>query len=148
MFYNNRQTHNVSGESEDDLLCLSTLHYILWNFFWDNSPYAIQLFRIQKKLIRIMMGLKKKDSCKNSFKDMKILTLWCQYIYSLMQYVVNNEDLITRNNEVHNKVPCRILTYFSQVSLKRAYYSGINIYNHLPKKLNSYPVPKNLMGLP
>jgi hypothetical protein len=56
--------------------------------FWGNSPYSIKLFRIQKKAIRIIMALKKRDSCRDSFKEMKILPLCSQYIHSLMQYVV------------------------------------------------------------
>ena len=48
--------------------------------FWGNSPYSIKLFRIQKKVVRIMMGLKKRDSCRDSFKEMKILPLCSQNI--------------------------------------------------------------------
>jgi hypothetical protein len=70
--------------------------------FWGNSSYTIKLFRIQKNVTRIMMGLKKRDSCRDSFKEMKILLLYSQYIYSLMQYTVNNIHLFTRNTEVHN----------------------------------------------
>jgi hypothetical protein len=49
------------------------------------------------------MSLKKKHSCRDSFKEVKIWPLCCQYIYSLMQYVDNNRDLFTSNTEVHNK---------------------------------------------
>jgi uncharacterized protein YeeX (DUF496 family) len=56
--------------------------------FWGRSLYAIKLFRIQKKVVRIIMGLKK--SLRDSFKAMTILAMCSQYIYSLMQYVVNN----------------------------------------------------------
>jgi hypothetical protein len=69
--------------------------------FWGNSSYTIKLFRIQK-IMRIMMGLKKRDSCRDSFKEIKILPLCSQYIYSLMQYIVNNMHFFTRNTEVHN----------------------------------------------
>jgi hypothetical protein len=69
--------------------------------FRGNSSYTIKLFRIQKNVIRIMMGLKKRDSCRDSFKEMKILPLCSQYIYSLMQYIINNIHLFTRNTEVH-----------------------------------------------
>jgi hypothetical protein len=62
--------------------------------FWGNSPYSVKHFRIQKKVVRIMMGLKKRDSCRASFKEMKILPLCSQYIYSLMQYVINNRHLL------------------------------------------------------
>jgi hypothetical protein len=36
--------------------------------FWGNSSYTIKVFKIQKKVIRIIMGLKKYDSCRNSLK--------------------------------------------------------------------------------
>jgi hypothetical protein len=108
--------------------------------FWGNSSYTIKLFRIRKKVVRIMMGLKKKDSCRDSFKEMKILPLCSQYIYSLMQYIVNNIHLFTRNTEVHN-IDTRqninlfpLSTSFTKVQ-KGAYYSGIKIYNHLPWEL-------------
>jgi hypothetical protein len=49
------------------------------------------------------MGLKKRDSCRDSFREMKILPLCSsQYIYTLMQYIVNNIHLFTKNSEVHN----------------------------------------------
>jgi hypothetical protein len=87
-----------------------------------------------------MLGLKKKDSCRDTFIELKILPLCCQYIYSLTQYVVNNRDLFTRNNEVHNKGTRQNINLFPpSISFskvyKGAYYSGIKIYNYLPEKL-------------
>jgi hypothetical protein len=37
-----------------------------------------------------MMVMTIEESCRGSFKEMKIVPLRCQYIYSLMRYVVNN----------------------------------------------------------
>jgi hypothetical protein len=48
--------------------------------FWGNSSYTIKVFRIQKKVIRIIVGLKKYDSCRNSFKEINILPLCSQCI--------------------------------------------------------------------
>jgi hypothetical protein len=36
----------------------SIMTYVI--IFWGNSPYSIKLFRIQEKVVRIMMGLKKR----------------------------------------------------------------------------------------
>jgi hypothetical protein len=71
--------------------------------FWGNSPYSIKDFMMKKKVGRLMMGLKKRDSCRDSFKEMTILPLYSQYIYSLMQYVVNNIHLFTRNSDIHKQ---------------------------------------------
>lgn len=78
--------------------------------FWGNSSYTIKLFRIQKNVIRIMLGLKKRDSCRDSFKEMKIVPLYSQYIYSLMQHTIDNIHLFTRNTEVHN-VQCTFCNF-------------------------------------
>jgi hypothetical protein len=107
---------------------------------WGNSSYTIKNFRIQKKIIRIMLSLKKRDSCRDWFNEMKILPLCPQYIYSLMLYIINNIHLFVRNAEVHNintrqKVNLFPLsTSFTKVQ-KGAYYLGVKIYNHLPREL-------------
>jgi hypothetical protein len=53
---------------------------IYGTIFWVNSPYSVKLFRIQKRVIEIIKGLKSRDS----FQEMKILPLCSQYVYSLM----------------------------------------------------------------
>jgi hypothetical protein len=41
--------------------------------FWGNSSYSLRIFRIQKRIIRIMYGLRPTDSCRNTFKVLRIL---------------------------------------------------------------------------
>ena len=43
--------------------------------FWGISPDSIKIFRLQKKIIRIMMGCRSKDSCRKLFFNLEILTL-------------------------------------------------------------------------
>jgi hypothetical protein len=47
----------------------------------DNSNYKI--FRIQKRVIRSMVGVNSRTSCKQLFKEIKILMLTSLYIYIL-----------------------------------------------------------------
>jgi hypothetical protein len=120
--------------------------------FWGNSSYTIKVFKIQKKVIRIIMGLKKYDSCRNSFKEMKILSLCSQYIYSLMQYVVNNTHSFIRNTEAHDIGTRQNINLFPpNISLTRVqkgvYYSGIKIYNHLPTELKQLSNDQKSFGL-
>jgi hypothetical protein len=108
--------------------------------FGGNSSYTVKLFRIQKNVIGIMMGLKERDSCRDSFKEMEIFPLCSQYIYSLMLHTVNNINLFTRNTEVHNIDTRQNINLFlpstsSTKVQKGAHYSGIKIYNHLPREL-------------
>jgi hypothetical protein len=95
------------------------------------------------------MGLKKGDSCRESFREMKILPLCSQYIFSLMLCVVNNRHVFTKNSEIHdidtrkNNNLYLPVTSLTKVQ-KGAYFSGINIYNHLPatiKELSNQQKP-------
>jgi hypothetical protein len=68
--------------------------------FWGNSSFSMQIFRIQKKVIRVMSGLRPRDSCKEAFKDWGILPLQSQYIFSLL-FVVNNMGFYHSTSQIH-----------------------------------------------
>jgi hypothetical protein len=42
--------------------------------FWGNS-FSIHIFRTQKRIIRVMSGLRPRDSCREAFRDWEILPL-------------------------------------------------------------------------
>jgi hypothetical protein len=50
--------------------------------FWSKSPSAKKVFLIQKKIIRIITNTRPRDSCREIFKNMEIMTLYSQYIYT------------------------------------------------------------------
>jgi hypothetical protein len=74
---------------------------------WGNSSEAKKIFLLQKKVIRIIMGMKHRESCRPSFKKIKILTLTSQYILSLMTLTANNLECFTFNYTIHNKLTRR-----------------------------------------
>ena len=99
--------------------------------FWGSFSYANKVFILQKKIIRIITNTRPRDSCREVFKSMEILTLYSQYIYSLVLYTINNKHLFD-TNEIHkcktrnnNNLHCPIanLSKFSN----RAYISGIKV---------------------
>jgi hypothetical protein len=49
--------------------------------FWGNSFDIKKVFTLQKKIVRIMMGVKSHNSCRGLFKRLQILTCCCEYIY-------------------------------------------------------------------
>jgi len=51
--------------------------------FWGNSYYSNIIFRLQKRIIRIIVGIRGRDSSREHFKKLKILHLQSQYILSL-----------------------------------------------------------------
>jgi hypothetical protein len=48
--------------------------------FWENSTNSRKVFTIQKKIIRIMAGVKKRFSCRQLLKKFNILPLVGQYL--------------------------------------------------------------------
>ena len=51
--------------------------------FWGNSAYSSNIFKVQRRIIRINMNAKNRVSCRQLFKNLKILPLKSQYIFSL-----------------------------------------------------------------
>jgi len=70
--------------------------------FWGNSTNSKCVFKLQKKTIRIIMGAKNNDSCREFFYSTKILPLSAQYIYSLLKFVVNNRNLFLGNEDLYS----------------------------------------------
>jgi len=69
--------------------------------FWGNSRYSTNIFQIQKRIIRIITNTGRRDSCCQLFKQLQILPLPSQYIYSLLVFVNKNRQLFLSNSEIH-----------------------------------------------
>ena len=121
---------------------LSILSYSM--IFWGNSAYSSNIFKIQKRIIRIIMIVRNRDSCHQLFKNLKILPLKSQYVFSFLLFVAKNRDSCESNSEIHNintrfssdlHNPTANLTTFQ----KRPFYFGIKVFNYLPTSIkNTY----------
>jgi hypothetical protein len=108
--------------------------------FWGNSSLADTVFKLQKRVVRIMMGRGSRESCRGLFKELNILPLKSQYIFSLMLFVVTNRDCFVANSECHGINTRQIVhLHLFQVNLtmyrKGTYHSAVKIFNSLPLKL-------------
>ena len=108
--------------------------------FWGISNYSKNIFKIQKRIIRIIMNVDNRTSCRSLFKQLGILCLQSQYIFSLMMFVAKNRELFAINANVHNfptrshndlHLPNANLSVFQ----KGVYFSGVKIFNNLPADL-------------
>ena len=106
--------------------------------FWGNSYSSINIFRVQKRIIRIMTKSNKRDTCRPLFKKLGILPLPSQYIYiyiySLLLFVVTNKNLFSLNSQIHSIYTChRDNLHLPQKGLTLVQngvtYSGCKIYN-------------------
>jgi hypothetical protein len=94
-----------------------------------------------------MLGCRSSASCRNLFKELNILPLASQYLFSLLVFVSQNKALFPSNIDSH-----AIATrnghnlYTPQANLtvyqKGVYYAGIKIFNNLPMEIRS--ISKNL----
>ena len=80
------------------------VHSILTHgiIFWGISSYCDNIFKIQKRIIRVITNLRNRDPCCTLFKKLNILPLKSQYIFSLLLFVVRNRDLYKSNSDIHS----------------------------------------------
>jgi hypothetical protein len=120
--------------------------------FWGNLSYSEDIFKIQKRIVRIIMNSSRNASCQQLFKDLNILPIQSQYIFSILLFVTKNKDHFLSNSQVH-KISTRqtFHLYLSTANLaiyqKGVYYSGIKIYNHLPTVIIDLSDDKNIFKL-
>jgi len=129
------------------LMSLNTLKTVYYSYFhaiisyglpfWGNSPHAMKIFRMQKRIVRIMMGRTNRVSCRNLFKRLEILPFASQYILLLMLFIVNNKNLFTLNSENHTKGTRQNNNFYQPITnltvyQKGVHYMGIKIFNSLP----------------
>ena len=65
--------------------------------FWGNSSHSEEIFKIQKRIIRIIMNSSNNASCEQIFKDLNILPVQSQYIFSILLFVTKNKDQFLSN---------------------------------------------------
>jgi hypothetical protein len=113
--------------------------------FWGNSTDCKRVYSIQKKIIRILLGAKKRVSCRELFKKFNVLPLVSEFLWSLLSFVVGNMEKFQTNSDIHSintrhkhdlHQPSANLTSYQ----KGAYYAGIKKFSTLPdssKSLNN-----------
>jgi hypothetical protein len=104
---------------------------------WGNSSFSMRIFRIQKRIIKVISGLRPRDSCREAFKNWGILPLQSQYIFFLLIFIVNNMGFYNLTSQTHDfKTRHNFDLYRPQTNLslcqRGTYYFGIKLFNHLP----------------
>jgi hypothetical protein len=108
--------------------------------FQGNAPHSENIFKIQKRILRVMTGSGRLDSCRGLFKKIAQLPLQSQYISSILLFVVKNMNYFRSNTDIHD-----INTSFNHnlhlpstnlsIVPREVLFSGSRIYNHLPSNI-------------
>ena len=85
--------------------------------FCGHSPDSIKILRLQKKIIRIMMGCRSRYSCRKLFFNLEILPLPFQHILSVLLFMIRNKNQFVVNSEVYH-IDIRQHANFHQPSVK------------------------------
>ena len=134
-------------QSVKPYVSLHTLKMIYYSYFhslvtyglllWRHSSDSIKIFRLQKKIIRIMMGCGISDSCRKLFFNLEILLLlprtsflfFCLWLKNRNQFMVISEmyHIATRQHaNIHQ--PSTKWTKYQ----KWVYCLGVKVFNVLP----------------
>lgn len=107
---------------------------------WGLSPHAQRLFVLQKRAIRLIFGLKSRQSCRETFRAYKILTMPCIYICRVLTHIHSHRAALVTHASVHDYNTRNNANFCLQQHSHTYYerspiYSGIQLYNLLPNNL-------------
>src|SRR5699024_5285503 len=68
---------------------------------WGNAPNAIKVFKWQKKIIRVIVGVRYRDHCRPLFTRLRIMTLPCLFIYFTVLEIHKNLSKYKKQSEIH-----------------------------------------------
>lgn len=114
---------------------MSTATYAIFN--WGHSPHSAVIFKLQRRCIRIMTGMRYRECCRHQFISLKILTFPSVYILQCLIFMKRNRSLYSTHSDRHG-YPTRgnadLVIGFRRLSKSRngsGYYSP-KLFNALP----------------
>jgi hypothetical protein len=110
--------------------------------FWGGigSELSKRIFRIEKRVIRLMSGVSSRTSCRQLFKELKILTLASLYIFEITCYIRKCCQSLEQNYQIHQhntrrKPDIHVNMQKTELYRKSVINMGTRVYNNLPKYL-------------
>ena len=89
--------------------------HVLWNIYFayfhvrlrygiilcGGAKESVKALRIQKKVTRLITGLKRLESCRQKFKENRILTVTSMYILEVLCFIKKHKGDLKKNCEIH-----------------------------------------------
>lgn len=113
---------------------------------WGKAADIQTIFVLQKRAIRAIYNLSARESLRELFKEISILTVACQYIYDNIMYVIKNLDSFSKHSDIHhfntrNKNKLIVKKFRVRKVYKSFIGQCIHIYNKLPDEALTLPLP-------
>jgi len=71
--------------------------------FWSTTTNLHKALTMQKRIIRVMLGLRHRSSCRQKFKKLQILTVSSAHILEMMMFVIKHHTKYQTNDSNHSK---------------------------------------------
>jgi hypothetical protein len=107
---------------------------------WGGSGESTKILRLQKKVLRLITGLKSGESCRQKFKEMKILKVISLYVLEVLCYIKKYRSGISDNSVIHEhntrrRTDLHVQSCRTSLFQKSVMNTGIKLFNHLPPEL-------------
>lgn len=107
--------------------------------FYGSDSGVLEIFRIQKKVIRTIFGLKHRESCRGIFRENQIMTVFALYIYECLVYLFKNRNKFVYSSSVHDYSTRHVNILYPEHRLvkyeKHPTYAAIKFFNQLPDNI-------------
>jgi len=108
--------------------------------FWRVENESVSIFKLQKKMIRTMCGVGKSTSCRQLFKDCKILTVTSLYVFEVLCFLKKYKSAIQNNVQIHDhntrtNMNLYIKTCNINLYIKSVINMGIRLHNKVPNNI-------------
>jgi hypothetical protein len=124
--------------------------------FWGNSSYSCRILKLQKWAVRTILGLSKRHSCAEHFKDLRILTVPALYILSCYKFVLKNKKVFFGESRGPSSGSGRNMRHRSRIDYpihktgfyeKGPFYQCVRIFNRLPQIYQKIDNEKELIKM-
>jgi hypothetical protein len=107
---------------------------------WGRGRVSDSIFKLQKRVLRVISGVSSRTSCTQIFKDYNVLTLPSLYIMEVICFIKKYKVFIAKNMDIHDYNTRRKLNLHTQhcntVLFKRSVMNmGISLYNKVPNQV-------------
>jgi hypothetical protein len=100
----------------EHLLCVFSVATKIWNYIWVGGPgESIKVLHIQKKVIRLITGVYKHESCRQKFKEYRILMVASLYVLEVLCFMKKYKGNLKQNLVIHDRnmrSKCDLYTHF------------------------------------
>lgn len=114
--------------------------------FWGNASESERVFKVQKRIVRNIFGLKRRESCRQVFKKEGIMTMYSTYIREAVLFVNKNRQYFLFNKDVQDYKgrrghDVRIAEMPKGMQWKSPKLSCAQIYNKMPAAIKDEEDP-------